>query len=609
MNRDNARRNVRQRDVREEIDRLESKLNALSMEYQGKERADDIIKDELASCFLRFSNLERRSADVMLGVQKYNKLIQAATYCQLAINVAQDPVLAWVVNKDIMQYIVLAGIDPRKYMSFKPHLLAGREFYFSELNRIKLRYQNIMDVERDVYEYESMELLYRGMNNDLRDFFSSIISESKALLGNGPCSYSVIGLGSMALGQMTPYSDIEFAILLSKNITEEQKEYFYKLTYLVQFFIVNLGESLPRGKWVTYLSHSKNNLREALIRRGMCFDGGGKTPFGNPERGYVLIKAVDDMLEYVCYTSEKYDEYLPYMLDNVTHIYGEIDITDDYIKQVKSYLAKGANGVLNCEVKALIRLQDNFCYKSRTKDRAVSKAIFDAALGRKDGILHVKYEIYRPLERLLYGLELYRGIIPCDMWSSLVNIENMVINTVETGYGRNKLDIKSVINIAYSITLATRLRLETYFHYNAQYDMLAVKGEDIQARNRLLLYLEDSEVHENSRLFRYFGSMWPIYFVMEDLFETEYRSDAMLLILVLANANKDRNLIKSCIWKRFDECGLAERILNDIVPGNNRCHELMHRSEFSQLYSENNSITKSWSEEMLNRSNKQIRGR
>ena len=68
--------------------------------------------------------------------------------------------------------------------------------------------------------------------------------------------YAIIGLGSFALGTMTPWSDLEFAILVKFS---DYKEYFRKFSKLLQIKIINLGETILPIVGVETL----NNVRTA----------------------------------------------------------------------------------------------------------------------------------------------------------------------------------------------------------------------------------------------------------------------------------------------------------------------------------------------------------
>ena len=65
----------------------------------------------------------------------------------------------------------------------------------------------------EVYSQGS-QALFGEIAQWMGEFLARLYQESEALLGPAPCQYAVMGLGSMALQQITPYSDLEFAILM-----------------------------------------------------------------------------------------------------------------------------------------------------------------------------------------------------------------------------------------------------------------------------------------------------------------------------------------------------------------------------------------------------------
>jgi hypothetical protein len=62
--------------------------------------------------------------------------------------------------------------------------------------------------------------------------------------GPPPANFAVLSLGSAARGEASPYSDVEFAIVLDRPATPELKGYMQRLSELVRFQVDNLGEGL-----------------------------------------------------------------------------------------------------------------------------------------------------------------------------------------------------------------------------------------------------------------------------------------------------------------------------------------------------------------------------
>ena len=130
-----------------------------------------------------------------------------------------------------------------------------------------------------------------------------IIQSSIDLIGAPPCPLAVIGLGSIARGEATPFSDLEYAF-----IVKHDDEYFTKLAVDSYFRIANLGESPLKCFNIKelYCKDGKGNRQSFFIDKppvnGFKIDGiskkAGNIPTGNrlPD-GKRLILSVDELME------------------------------------------------------------------------------------------------------------------------------------------------------------------------------------------------------------------------------------------------------------------------------------------------------------------------
>ena len=159
--------------------------------------------------------------------------------------------------------------------------------------------ENIRAANGDSAQIEALELqraeaihqLYQFIGQEMRDFIKVLLQECFAALGPPPCEYSVLGLGSLARGEMTPYSDFEWALLIedkSEKINSQNKVYFRKLAQLLHIKVINLGETILPSMAIKSLNYFHANdplanwFYDDVIPRGFAFDGlmpwASKTP-------------------------------------------------------------------------------------------------------------------------------------------------------------------------------------------------------------------------------------------------------------------------------------------------------------------------------------------
>ena len=89
----------------------------------------------------------------------------------------------------------------------------------------------------------------------VKDFLSRIINQCVQVIGDPPCDYQVVVLGSLAREEMTPYSDLEWAVLISSE-EENCKVFFRNLTNLVH---------LQVGNWTPFYYWYKNSIRTSWL--------------------------------------------------------------------------------------------------------------------------------------------------------------------------------------------------------------------------------------------------------------------------------------------------------------------------------------------------------
>lgn len=451
----------------EEIDKIKEELLG-SMYYLGLIYLNDTRKvNNYAKAAAIFHYCARFS-------KKYNCLLSPDFFLEQAYNTEQAILHYYNIYK-----------DNRTMLVYKNKI----KYYKEKLNNSRLSIANdLYVIDQNSINWEDwssrIEHVYKKIFNVfINDEFPNhsgilqeMIADCQEQIGPVPdgCEYAVIALGSFASGTMTPWSDIEYAILLNKE-KEEYKQYFRKLTELLNLKIINMGESNLRWIGVESLNNFASGKEEddwfwdSISLFSFSLDGkqwyACENPLGRMGYKKKVIKSDNSIsfedredfeLIHTPYQmsmfqsnnhSNKFpieDPFLVQSLRTVTWVAGSQVIIDEYRKSLQRVVA---NNVVQQRIAKILE-SDIQKYRLNNQD------INDVKVS-----INVKKTIYRLVDRLITAKEQYFFILPFNgkrIMTSWNVINRLKHNGVISSHDASKLNI--------ALSIATRLRYEAYYN-------------------------------------------------------------------------------------------------------------------------------------------------
>ena len=345
--------------------------------------------------------------------------------------------------------------------------------------------------------------IYKTIKKDLYRFITSLIDLCRKIIGDPPdkCSYSFIALGSLAKERASPYSDFEWAILIEngKDSTRNIK-YFQNLAKLIEIKIIQLGQTaIPKD----FFSETGNGITfnfDDLIKPGFQYDLGGKTPLGRRDKDYLLIKPPDKMLEYLSDEYFQHDKFLPIILMNFDHLYGQQNITKIFCDITRSFLEEVIEGIPRYIKRALTFMSEG---SGELTPDLEKYNLSLTGIATEAEFYNIKQEIYRLPDRWIEGLTLYHGVIDCGSLRKKIII--LLQRSILTSAAKDNLIIAEAI--------AAEIRLRVNLHYCYQSDRIGVlinlSDQNIE-NTKDLFWLKDIDSPERSLLFNFYYRAIPL---------------------------------------------------------------------------------------------------
>ena len=199
--------------------------------------------------------------------------------------------------------------------------------------------------------------LQEKIAKDYKRIMAEILQYCETVMGNTPCRFALVGMGSFARKEITPNSDFEHIIVLEENCQQRPDykkvlKYFRWLSVIFQIIVINHQETIVPSVDIncfktTETGKKKSWFYDEITTRGISFDGmmphACKFPLGqkvlsndNKEYKTEFIKPVNQMLKYLAsQTDLKNGYHLKDILTKVCYVGGDESIFESF--QAKIY--------------------------------------------------------------------------------------------------------------------------------------------------------------------------------------------------------------------------------------------------------------------------------
>ena len=331
---------------------------------------------------------------------------------------------------------------------------------------------------REKQRLQKVQEIQNGVFGDYKRIMSNLCQFCEKVMGRVPCPYALVGMGSLARKEITPYSDFEHVIVLKDECQHSKKRYANVLKYfrwysvIFHVVIINLGETIIPSVAIPDLNDKNSQMGDwfydAYTKRGISFDGmmphACKFPLGRMEAtkdkpfSTELIKPVSEMLEFLnSNESVKQGYHLADILTKTCFVYGDFEVYKDFAAGVIRKLNTAFKTKCFEDIKTQLEEDlKNFAINRRAISELHSNAMFN-----------VKRLVYRSTTLFVSAWGRFEGI---NASSSFDIVSALRDKNVISEYVKSKL--------MYAVALACEIRLRTYLNQDKQGDMFEPAARD-----------------------------------------------------------------------------------------------------------------------------------
>ena len=326
-----------------------------------------------------------------------------------------------------------------------PNCVNGKELHQLEVEKIALT-----------------QMLQNQITDDYKQIMADLAHFCEKVMGEPPCKFALVGMGSLARKEITPFSDFENIIVLEKQIDrnetyEQTLLYFRWFSVIFQIVLINLRETIVPSVAISSLNEW---YFDAITTRGISFDGmmphACKFPLGRQQFTKhkpfktELIKPVDEMLKYLSTEKDLKNGYhLSDILTRTCFVYKDQDIFKDFEQGVFEIIDSEQDKThLLTNVKK--RVIDDF------QSFATRISLSKIKLNEK---FNVKKIVYRSTTLFITALGRIESVR-----------SNSCFDIITELYAKKHISDYMKHKLMYAVALACEIRLRCYMKANKQCD-------------------------------------------------------------------------------------------------------------------------------------------
>ena len=421
------------------------------------------------------------------------KLIQSAALYNAAI--ARSPDNVDVIENDLKQLCnqVLRLANAK---NLNANLITASKQVKQEIEQMRLKVEKKLDVMENIQKriktvatqthiesnkIKSIKNNQKQIAKDYTNIMANLATYCEKVMGVAPCKFALVGLGSLARKEITPYFDFEHIIVLeemSNEIASYQNvlNYFRWFSVIFQIILINLQETILPSVFIESLNSPNDNwFFDRNTKRGISFDGmlphACKFPLGrqqhteNKQWTTELIKPINEMLKYLTTEEDiKNGYHLKDILTKVCYVYGNETVFNEFQESIFNMLDNQDKEEKVKEIKKQI-IDD-------LESFTVSSNIFKL---KSSTSINIKALFYRSITLFVTALGRIHNIRTSSCFDI---IEELAAEKKLSEYAKHKLK--------FAVTLACEVRLKWYMKCKRQNDTIESESKNKTAVEELL---------------------------------------------------------------------------------------------------------------------------